>query len=284
MKLVVVCPGGAVTGGPEALHQLVAAANRFEDGSAAILYYPFHQEHVTPEPYVRYAVPKILRHRVPDEAVVVLPEIWPEMAHTFRNRCALWWLSVDNFGSHGQRNLDRIWVHLCQTEYSWRHVEGLGERLRLFDWVDVELVEVERLRRIAVNPVKDSGLMVPFRTRVPFEVVEVRGLSRVGVAEMLRGSMMYVDFGHHPGCDRLPREAALAGCTVFSTRLGSARFQEDMPLPDWYKFDSVDELLEKVGLVFGDGDVPSQESYRAWVRGNREVFEAEVESLLRWVG
>ena len=41
LKLVVVCPANAVTGGPEAMHQLVHTANHVERGSAAILYWPF---------------------------------------------------------------------------------------------------------------------------------------------------------------------------------------------------------------------------------------------------
>ncbi len=57
VKLVVVCPGGAVTGGPEAMHQLVHVANHIERGSAAILYWPFNQQHQTPDAYVKYVVP-----------------------------------------------------------------------------------------------------------------------------------------------------------------------------------------------------------------------------------
>lgn len=275
LKLVVVCPGGAVTGGPEALHQLVHVANEVEFGSAAIMYVP---DVSTPEPYLRYGCPVV--SSVPDGALVVLPEIWPEMAQRFpKNRCALWWLSVDNFGSHGQRDLSGISLHLCQSEYAWRHVESLGERLMLTDWVDLAAFDVERQPRVVVNPAKDAGLLRAFRAVAPFEVVELGGLSREGVAHFLCGSEVYVDFGHHPGRDRLPREATLAGCTVFSTRHGAANFAEDMPLDDWFKFDSVDELVGKVKLVLA-GDVPDQVDYRDWVADGRSVFEQEVRELL----
>lgn len=286
MKLVVVCPGGAVTGGPEALHQLVHTANREEPGSAALLYWPFDRRHETAEQYRHYGCPVVGRDEVPESATVVLPEIWPEMAFTFRNRCALWWLSVDNFGSHGQRNIERIGLHLCQSEYAWRFTEGFGERLMLTDWVDVGMVEVKRVPRVVVNPAKDAGLLQEFRLLAPFEVVELRGLSREGVAEVLRGSTVYVDFGRHPGRDRPPREAALAGCVVFSTRLGSAVYAKDMPLPEWFKFDSLDEVLEKVGeVVEGRTSAWDQQAkYRSWVLENRMWFESEVRGLLNVCG
>lgn len=282
VKLVVVCPAGAVTGGPEALHQLVHTANLEESGSAAMLYWPFTQMHETPAPYVKYGVPHVGRDQVPESAVVVLPEIWPEMAFTFRNRCALWWLSVDNFGSHGQQNLERISLHLCQSEYAWRFTEGFGERLMLTDWVEVEPVEVSRVSRVVVNPAKDAGWLTEFKKLAGFPIVELRGFDRRGVAEVLRGSTVYVDFGRHPGRDRLPREAAAAGCVVFSTRLGSAVFERDMPLPDWYKFDALDEVLEKVGQVV-DGRTSAwdqQAKYRSWVFENKMWFQSEVRALL----
>jgi hypothetical protein len=278
LKLVVVCPGGAVTGGPEALHQLVSVANVVEPGSAALFYVG---SNVTPEPYRRYGCPVV--SSVPESALVVLPEIWPEMARRFpRNRCALWWLSVDNFGSHGQRDLSGVGLHLCQSEYAWRFTEGFGERLMLTDWVEVEMVGVDRVPRVVVNPAKDAGLLGQFRAVAPFDVVELRGLSRSGVARMLRGSTVYVDFGSHPGRDRPPREAALAGCIVFSTWLGSAALDEDMPLPRWFKFDDVQELVEKVGEVV-DGRSSAWEQqlrYRSWVMENRMWFESEVRGLL----
>jgi hypothetical protein len=280
MKLVVVCPANAVTGGPEAMHQLVHIANHVERGSAAILYWPF-APHTTPQPYQHYVCPKILRDQVPEDALVVFPEIWPEMAHTFKNRCALWWLSVGNFGTHGQRNLDKISLHLCQSEYAWDHVRDKGKRMMLTDWVSVQPVLRERQPQVVVNPAKDAGLLRPFVQSGRFQVVELGGMDSQGVSEVLHASKVYVDFGKHPGRDRLPREAALAGCLVMSTYIGSATYWEDMPLPNWYKFETLDEVIGKVAELMDRESPPaSQLVYQAWVAKNRSVFECEVKELL----
>ena len=280
MKLVVVCPANAVTGGPEAMHQLVHIANHIERGSAAILYWPF-APHTTPQPYQHYVCPKILRDQVPEDALVVFPEIWPEMAHTFKNRCALWWLSVGNFGTHGQRNLDKISLHLCQSEYAWDHVRDKGKRMMLTDWVSVQPVLRERQPQVVVNPAKDAGLLRPFVQSGRFQVAELGGMDSQGVSEVLHASKVYVDFGKHPGRDRLPREAALAGCLVMSTYIGSATYWEDMPLSNWYKFETLDEVIGKVAeLMDRESPSASQLVYQGWVAKNRSVFVKEVESLL----
>lgn len=280
MKLVVVCPANAVTGGPEAMHQLVHIANHVERGSAAILYWPF-APHTTPQPYQHYVCPKILRDQVPEDALVVFPEIWPEMAHTFKNRCALWWLSVGNFGTHGQRNLDKISLHLCQSEYAWDHVRDKGKRMMLTDWVSVQPVLRERQPQVVVNPAKDAGLLRPFVQSGRFQVAELGGMDSQGVSEVLHASKVYVDFGRHPGRDRLPREAALAGCLVMSTYIGSATYWEDMPLSNWYKFETLDEVIGKVAeLMDRESPSASQLVYQGWVAKNRSVFEREVKELL----
>lgn len=287
LKLVVVCPGGAVTGGPHAMHQLVSVANEIEPGSAAILYQPHA---TTPEPYRHYNCPVIEMNRVPSDALIVLPEIWPELSQWFpRNRAALWWLSVDNFGSHGQTDLSGIGLHLCQSEYAWRHVRWkmTGKCMMLTDWVEVAESEQVRGDRVVVNPAKDAGLMRPFMASNPdVEFVELRGLDRLGVAGALRSSGFYIDFGRHPGRDRPPREAALAGCVVLSVLNGSARLSEDMPIGDEFKFDSLSDANRKFESVREDWADASdwQAPYRRQIARQRYIFTSEVHALLESLG
>jgi hypothetical protein len=272
-----------IAGGVEALHQLVYTANSIEPGVAALCYWPFSARFRTPDRYRKYQNPEISCGSIPRRALVVLPEIYPELANVLPHRCALWWLSVDNFGAHRQRDISRIDLHLCQSHYAWEHTVGLGDRLMLTDWVEVETVTCERVPRVVVNPAKDAGLMKPALEGAPFDVVRLTGLSESDAAKVLWSSMVYVDFGHHPGRDRIPREAALAGCAVLSTRLGAAKYVEDMPLPNWSFFDSVEELRRTIDhILAGELDASeSQSDYKNWVIENRNAFEGEVRELLQ---
>ena len=151
----------------------------------------------------------------------------------------------------------------------------------LTDWVSVEPVLRERQPQVVVNPAKDAGLLRAFVESGRFQVAQLGGMNSLEVSEVLHASKVYVDFGKHPGRDRLPREAALAGCLVMSTNLGAARYWEDMPLPNWYKFDTLDEVVGKVTELM-DRELPSasQLVYQSWVAKNRSVFKREVEELL----
>ena len=57
------------------------------------------------------------------------------------------------------------------------------------------------------------------------------------VVQLVRSAKVYIDFGNHPGKDRIPREAAIGGCIVITGKKGSAAFEEDVPIPNKYKFD-----------------------------------------------
>jgi hypothetical protein len=66
-----------------------------------------------------------------------------------------------------------------------------------------------------------------------------------------------------------------------STYIGSATYWEDMPLSNWYKFETLDEVIGKVAeLMDRESPSASQLVYQGWVAKNRSVFVQEVESLL----
>jgi hypothetical protein len=121
---------------------------------------------------------------------------------------------------------------------------------------------------------------------VPLEVVRM-GRERISpeeVRELLQQAKIYMDFGPHPGMDRLPREAALAGCAVVTNRAGAAGFEEDVPLPGKYKLkefdvDAIHRLLVDLKENFEErtGDY---DEYRSWIQSQPERMELCVDKLL----
>lgn len=284
--IVVVCPAGAVTGGPEALHQLVHTINVAKPGFGAMCYTPFEQMFSVTEAYAQYNVPTIAKDDIPKDAVVVFPEIYPHLFPFFPQRKAFWWLSVDNHGSHGVGSLDDVWIHLAQSEYARQHIESTygAVTLMLTDYVNpmyTPSTNTHRLPRVAVNPTKGGNQI----DSLGIDNVKLQNMSREQVKTELEDSMVYVDFGHHPGRDRFPREACLSGAVVFTTRLGSARNAVDVPVDEWFKFDVAEELIPKIAKVFSDYSAfrEQQLPYLETVMTQQEVFLREVQNLIRMV-
>ena len=103
--------------------------------------------------------------------------------------------------------------------------------------------------------------------------------------EKLIHSMIYVDFGNHPGKDRIPREAAMSGCCVITGMRGAAGNPVDVMIPSKYKFDDkhakISGILNCIRDIFSDYEkhYREQEEYRDKIRNEKAVFESEITQL-----
>lgn len=262
-KFFVCCPGASITGGPELLHQLVDTLREY--GHAAFIsYYPFDQTFECPKPYRIYDAPQAPVEKGPD-AFIVVPETATWVLRMFKGTpAAVWWLSVDNYlGAFGESWLEdkirHIWwlirgqslplwrlkglTHFTQSAYASNFLERKGiKSYPLRDYINPAHFKhagyFERHNVIAYNPKKGKAITKRLMKSNPdFKFVPIQGMPPEQVQKLLTSSKIYIDFGHHPGKERLPREAAMAGCCVVTGRRGSASFEADVPIPKDYKLD-----------------------------------------------
>ncbi len=291
----VACPGNATTAGPEAIHQLVADLNRLGQ-PAAVVYFPFDRTFEAAPPYRKYAAP-VSRYRDEPGDLIIFPEIVTPFALKVRQaQAAIWWMSVNNFTCvrYGHPWRDKIryvkyllkglrpWGgmkalarlrHFAQSQYAMDFLASHGiEGEMLSDPIPVYTTELymsglagkmrdaSRQNRILFNPHKGAKITRRLMAAFPeWEFMPLVGYGREQLAEIFLGSRLYVDFGHHPGKDRLPREAAIHGCCVITGTNGSAANAVDVPIGAGYKLDSNDpdfigEFAAIVGRIFEDFD------------------------------
>ena len=110
----------------------------------------------------------------------------------------------------------------------------------------------------------------------------IENMPAEAVHETLLKSQIYIDFGHHPGKDRIPREAAMSGNVVFLHERGAAAFHLDHPLDRFFLFTSADvsngSLYERVRKVLAEPEkfFASQSTYHARIYFEREEFLTQV--------
>ncbi len=278
-RVVILCPE-AVTGGPEALHQLGHAINR--QGGTAVMAYLMGENALqfvgdrllcTPRPgaafreaYAAYAPVTATEIPLTPDTLVVYPEMFPLDALQYRQGPrAIWWLSVDNglqyTPSLGYRSTarelfdDDSLIHFHQSCYARAYL--LEQRARqvvpLYDYVarDYRLspeaaaakANAPGPRTVALFPRKGAELAQRFVNGAPelaYRLID--NMTRAQVGEALAESAVYIDFGHQPGKDRVPREAALAGNVVFLHEKGAGAHYGDYPVDRTYLFTQRDVL------------------------------------------
>ena len=229
--------------------------------------------HTVPEPYRGYRFRTVSESEVYPTDVVVIPEVMVGEVRRFAfARPVLWWLSVDNAAGGA---LTACGDHLAQSAYAWRHLADHGHRpLMLSDYTHPAFSKVNTVREpwVAVNPAKGADLMDRFRALCPdIEVRPIEGMGRDEVATFLNRATVFVDFGHQPGKDRLPREAASCGAVVFIRDTGAARFRQDYPLPDEFFFTASDSDLIALGGRIRTVMADSPPAYGAQVLYHRSI-------------
>lgn len=318
--IYIVSPANIVTGGPELLHQLAHVLNRLGQ-PAAMLYHPFDKSYETPEPFRRYGVRSALLGEVEPGSGVVLPEIYSALLGRF-DHCPIyfWWLSVDNFvvsirGSRlahiiGKRALMavRLWrlrtkvaVHLYQSEYARLYLarHALAPNRFLSDYLADEYLEcVERPRAqpredlVVYNPAKGKDQAAAIEQALneksgdSVRMVPIRNMTREEVKDLLSRAKVYIDFGNHPGKDRIPREAAALGACVVVNRRGSAANEIDLPVPSFYKVDDskpgyAEMAVSRILAIISDFETHQAafDPYRSSIIGEQARFVKDARSI-----
>jgi hypothetical protein len=113
------------------------------------------------------------------------------------------------------------------------------------------------------------------------------GMTPAEVAQWMNKSKLYVDFGYHPGKERMPREACIMRCCLIVGRDGSARFDEDMPIADKYRFEKdpaqIPAIISRIKDCLDNYETNINDfmPYRKVLYLEEETFIADIKSLFK---
>ena len=314
-KIYIAAPAGAATGGPELLHQL-AVKLRDRNLEVVMIYHPAVENPVHRN-YLQYNIP--YTYAIEDDRcnALIVPETLILMFKSVaKAQKIVWWLSFDNYLmsyvrsqrfrdfilDHNlhlkgtwfvQKMMSQLSFHLTQSAYAKIMLEkaGITNAAYLTDYLhksflkeSVELLDKKNI--VAYNPGKGKKFtkkIIQYCSDINF--VPIENMTREEVVSLLKCARVYIDFGNHPGRDRIPREAAILHCCVLTNKRGSAGFFQDMPIPGYYKFDESEHNLESVKNTIRDcfenyeaRDIDF-DTYRAEIAMQETVFEQEVAAI-----
>ncbi len=306
-----ICPATIKTGGTELLHQLVYWINIL-GGTAKIAYVNAEQNGgYTPPEFAKYVTGHIISlDDIDDEDrnAIVIPEGWAYICADINNAEILfWWLSADNFRNFCTEELTeeelftlvkyKASKHLVQSEYSRRFITTNGiptdNIFTLSDYINDVYLEGfssdiihDKKDIVLYNPKKGKELvdeLIRIAPEINWKPIEK--MSTIRVRELMKESKIYIDFGTHPGKDRIPREAAMSGCVVITGRKGSAAFYEDVSIPDRYKPDekhtSYNDIIDLIKYCIKEYEhiINDFEEYRIIIANEKNQFVEDVKKI-----
>ena len=184
------------------------------------------------------------------------------------------------------KNID---FHFVQSCYAFHHLLNKGipknKIFYLSDYLNKNFLKIhtnlsQKQNIVAYNPKKGYAFtqqLVKQAKNITF--IPIINMDRQQVIMTLQKAKIYIDFGNHPGKDRLPREAAILGCCVITDKKGSAAFYEDVSIPDKYKIEdkeeNIPEIIEKINDFFEN----FEEKYKDF-KSYREIILREPQKFL----
>lgn len=308
-RYYILSPAGIESGGPELTHQL--CCELLGQQADAKMYY-IYSDRIAPVDmeamprYVKYGTThaRTLEEADSRDAVMIFNESTTSFLRFFQKaKKVLWWMSVDNYLSDGYRLPEvelgqQVDLHLVQSFYAYDYVKNIikvpEERITfLSDYTHENFQKKyfpEGFRQdiVLYNPKKGFERLKPLIDLTP----EVKWIPLVNLTEeqlmkIMQIAKVYIDFGNHPGKDRIPREAAVSGCCILTNKEGSAAYQEDVPIPQQYKFEHCEKEYDKIKALILDicnhFEAHSQnfDSYRQWITEEKNRFSKDTADMVQ---
>lgn len=322
-KIYVACPANTATGGPELLHQLVHELVKL--GFDAYMYYYrlTENKHPVHEAYTGYNNKFFNYIEDTQNNILVVPETNTELVYEYNSiQKVIWWLSVDNHfsflnsNSKVKKNIKNIMynmkiypkqklyrfskkeniIHFVQSEYAKQMLKnkGINNSFFLGDYLNKFFIEqqtniITKKENIVIyNPKKGIEFTKAIMQNAKsIKFVPIENMTRDEVANLLSTAKVYIDFGNHPGKDRIPREAAISGCCVITGKDGSAKFHEDVPIDEEFKFTStvknIPLIVEKIKDCFGNYEFESKkfDNYKELIKNEQAQFIKDIKNIFQ---
>jgi hypothetical protein len=205
-------------------------------------------------------------------------------------------IALDYYKGYNLKNdhiVEKATINLCSAKHIKLSLEKIGIKdvhyISEFineDFFNTEADESKKENIIAYNGVKGikfTKKLVKYASHLNF--IPIRNMSKEEFTSLLKRAKVYIDFGNHPGRDRLPREAAWLKCCVITNRRGGARLEDDLSIPEEYKYDDQIEniplIVKKIESCLSDyqNRVLHFDTYRRNIQAEQKKFLEDVKKI-----
>ena len=196
-----------------------------------------------------------------------------------------------NFRSlNNQKELTQITLHMAQSYYSLNFLKKKFKNVKyLSDYQRDEIIKMKIKTKNKKNIICYSGKSNQFINRIikstNLPMIKLSGLSSDKIIKILKSSKLFLDFGYHPGKDRLPREAVILNNCIITNKKGSALNSIDIPIKKKYKFKETNNNLLKIKKTINEiineyhNEIKNFKNYKNIVLKEKKKFLIDLKKI-----
>ena len=190
------------------------------------------------------------------------------------------------------KNADYILVNSYRgydflNKYLKREIFYLSEYINE-SYLNININYNDKKNIVVYNPKKGYKFTLKIIKKMKnITFIPIINMNRNEVINLLKTAKVYIDFGNHPGKDRLPREAASLYCCIITGTRGSAGNDKDVPIPNKYKFEDKKKNIKYIiNTIYNcinnyNYNINDFEFYRNYVRNEKYIFEQSIDSIFK---
>ncbi len=279
-RIILFCPSDNLSGGPECIYQLAECLKKIKK-NVFIYFYGSNPKEESLKRFQYYDFSVINYFEDSKENFLIFPESYTKLIYKYpKSIKCIYWMSIDNFfryknESYIFKTIKKYFslfktrarlkdikdlIHITQSEYAKNYLKSIGIKSKFIgDYLPDVFFENINLNKckediVVYNPkkgAKDLSKLIKISPEINF--VPIQNMTQKEVKILLSRSKIYIDFGHHPGKDRIPREAVMCGCCLITNKKGSALNDIDIPIEKRFKIDKLNQKkLKEVKSLIND--------------------------------
>ena len=187
-----------------------------------------------------------------------------------------------------QKEVSQASFHLSQSLYAYNF---LKKKLRNVEML-YDYQSPKKLKNINYKITKKSNLICYshksnifinlIKSQCNAKFIELKNFSSKDIVKIFKKSKIYIDFGYHPGKDRMPREAVLFDNCIISNLKGSAKNDNDIPISKEFKFNekysNIKNILKKIEKIFSShrSELKKFKKYKKIVLSEEKKFKTQI--------
>ncbi len=189
------------------------------------------------------------------------------------------------------KELKQIDLHLSQSIYASNYLKKFFKNIKfLSDYQRQDILKnINKKRKEKKNIIcyshKSNKFIKKIENIYNFKMIKLSGLNTNQLINIYKKTKIYMDFGYHPGKDRMPREAVLFDNCILTNKKGSAKNKFDIPINEKYKFDenisNIEKINKTINKIFENykSELKNFKNYKKTVLLEKNKFKKDLKKI-----
>lgn len=192
-----------------------------------------------------------------------------------------------------QKEVNQASFHLMQSYYAYDFFKQKLKNIKiLYDYQNEKIIlNSKNIKHSKENLIcyshKCSDFIHLVKEKSNNKFIKLQNYNQKQIIDIFKKTKIYIDFGYHPGKDKMPREAALFNNCIITNRRGSAKNSVDIPISNNFKFkekkSNIQSIVNLINTMLNNynSELKKFKQYKSKIKNEKKTFEKDLKKIFK---